>query len=65
MGTAIGNIFRAIAEFCGLVKQRDAEKNAAPVIQAKTAQDAVNADAVTDEAIKNKNLDELRKESAE
>ena len=60
MGTAIGNIFRAIAEFCGLVKQRDAEKNAAPVIQAKTAQDAVNADAVTDEAALQGFLDYLK-----
>lgn len=65
MGTTIGNIFRAISEFCGLVKQRDAEKNAAPIVQAKTAQGAVDADAITDEAIKSKDLDELRKESAE
>jgi len=44
---------------------RNATKNAAPIVQAQTAQGVADADAKTDEAIKSKNLDELRKESAE
>ena len=61
----LNGIFSAIAAGFNWATGRNATKNAAPIVAAKTAQDAVNADAKTDEAIAQKNIDELRKESAE
>lgn len=61
----MGQIAAAIAAVFNWMTGRNATKNAAPIVAAKTAQNIADADAKTDEAIKNKDLDELRKESAE
>lgn len=61
----ISAIADCIASIFKWMTGRNATKNAAPIVQAQTAQDVANADAKTDESIKSKNLDELRKESAE
>jgi D-alanyl-D-alanine carboxypeptidase len=59
------SLFAAFAAGFSWATGRNATKNAAPIVAAKTAQDAANADAKTDEVIKNKDLDELRKEASE
>jgi hypothetical protein len=59
------SLFAAVAAGFSWATGRNATKNAAPIVAAKTAQNVADADAKTDEAIKNKDLDELRKESAE
>lgn len=60
--SAIANCISSIFKW---MTGRNATKNAAPIVQAQTAQDATNAQAKTDQAIKNQNTDEIRNELAE
>jgi hypothetical protein len=61
----LSNAFGAIKEVFGFVRQKDAEKNAPEIVQAKKAADEAAALDKTREALAKKDLDELRKEAAE
>jgi hypothetical protein len=61
----IKNAFEAIASVFGYAKQRDAEKNAPDMVQAKEAATETAALDQTRTALAKKDLDELRREAAE
>ena len=61
----VGDFFKAVAEFFGWRKQRDANLNAADVKTAAKGQNEADAVAKTENALAKGNLDEIRKESAE
>lgn len=62
---AIANFFRAVGEITGLIRQRDAEKNTAPMQAQAKGQVEADAEKKTNEAIANKDTDEIRRELAE
>ena len=65
MWEAIGNFFSALASGLGLIKQRDAEKNAADVKAAAVAgQEQKQADAATT-AVAKADVKEIRNDLAE
>lgn len=61
----VSAIFSAIAEFFGWRKQRDAEQNAADMKAREKGQIEADAEKKTNEAIANKDTDEIRKELSE
>lgn len=61
----LSSLFRAIAEALGLVRQRDAESNTADMKRALEAKREAVAVDRTREAIRKKDIDELRKELAD
>jgi hypothetical protein len=61
----LSNLFRAIAEALGLVRQRDTELNTEAMRKALEAKREAAAVDRTREAIRKKDLDELRKEIAD
>lgn len=61
----VSNFFRAVAEFLGWRKQRDAQQNAADVKLAQKGQDEANATKRTNDAIAAKDTHEIRNELAE
>lgn len=64
MGT-IGQIFRAVAEALMFWKQKDAQKNTQPVIDAKLAQNQISAQDASEKAVAAGNLEKMRKDMAE
>jgi len=62
---AISNVAAAIKSFFGFATQKDSEKNAAPIVQSKEANAEAKAVDKSREAIKDNDLDEIRKEAAE
>jgi hypothetical protein len=58
-------LFDAIASIFKWMTGRNATKNAAPIVQAATAQKAVNAQAATANAIAKKDTNEIRNEISE
>ena len=61
----MGNIAAAIAAVFNWLTGRNATRNAAPIVQAKTAQGEADADAKTAQAIKNHDTNEIKNEQAE
>lgn len=61
----LSGIFSAIAEYFGWRRQRDAALNAPDVKAAAKGANEARADGQIDQAIEERNLDELRKQSAE
>ncbi len=56
---------QAVAKVFGYAQQRDAEKNTAPMQQGAEAVQEQKADDAVNEAIKNKDVDQIRKDLAE
>jgi hypothetical protein len=67
MGIAetISNGFRAVAEYFGWAKQREVDKNAAPISKAAAAAKAQGQEDEITKHVKDGNVDEVRKDIAE
>lgn len=65
MWNAISNFFSAVGAALGLVKQRDAEKNAADVKAAAVAVDEQKASDAETKAVSGGDLEQVRKDLAE
>lgn len=61
----LGPLFRFLAEACGIISKRSDLRNAPDVKTAAKAQEAVNENNRMENALKNKDVDEIRKICAE